>query len=59
MRIIDDAEVEVIRSAAGRPAPALESETGAHGNDERIAIDGFGRFVEFIYRSVIDVAAGK
>jgi acetylornithine deacetylase/succinyl-diaminopimelate desuccinylase-like protein len=111
-RIIDDPMVEIIRSAAGRPAPpassadsemfralertqaamfpgavtlpamltgatdmsflrakgvqsygiaapALESEVGAHGNDERISMDGFGKFVEFIYRTVIDVAAAK
>jgi acetylornithine deacetylase/succinyl-diaminopimelate desuccinylase-like protein len=111
-RIIDDPAVEIIRSAAGRPAPppssvdsdlfhvlektqsamypgaatlpamltgatdmsflrakgvqaygisapALETETGAHGNDERISVEGFGKFVEFIYRTVIDVAAAK
>ena len=44
-------------NAYGIGAPALENETGAHGNDERISIDGFGKFVEFIYRTVIEVAA--
>jgi len=41
----------------GISAPALETESGAHSNDERISIDGFGKFVEFIYRSVAEVAA--
>jgi acetylornithine deacetylase/succinyl-diaminopimelate desuccinylase-like protein len=43
--------------AYGIGAPALENETGAHGNDERISIDGFGKFVEFMYRTVLEVAA--
>lgn len=30
-----------------------------HGNDERISIEGLGKFVEFIYWAVIDVAAAK
>jgi len=30
-----------------------------HGNDERISVEGLGKFVEFIYWSVIDVAASK
>jgi len=30
-----------------------------HGNDERISIDGLGRFVEFIYWAVVEVAASK
>ena len=45
--------------AYGIGAPALENEGGAHGNDERISIDGFGRFVELIYRSVLEVAGAK
>ena len=44
-------------NAFGIGAPALENETGAHGNDERISIEGFGKFVEFIYRTVVAVAA--
>jgi acetylornithine deacetylase/succinyl-diaminopimelate desuccinylase-like protein len=43
----------------GISAPALETEGGAHSNDERISIDGFGKFVEFIYRSVFEVAAAE
>ncbi len=111
-RLIDDPEVEIVRNAAGRPAPppssvnsemfrilervqaamfsgaatlpamltgatdmsfirakgvqayglaapALENENGAHSNDERISIDGFGKFVEFIYRAVAEVAMVK
>ena len=30
-----------------------------HGNDERLSIEGFGKFVEFIYWSVVDVASAK
>jgi acetylornithine deacetylase/succinyl-diaminopimelate desuccinylase-like protein len=30
-----------------------------HGNDERLSIEGLGRFVEFIYWAVIDVAGAK
>ncbi|MEK6287071.1 MAG: M20/M25/M40 family metallo-hydrolase [Acidobacteriota bacterium] len=30
-----------------------------HGNDERISVDGLGKFVEFIYWAVIYVAASK
>jgi acetylornithine deacetylase/succinyl-diaminopimelate desuccinylase-like protein len=45
--------------AYGIGAPALEGETRAHGNDERISIDGFGKFVEFTYRAVVEVAAAR
>ena len=30
-----------------------------HGNDERISVEGLGKFVEFIYWAVMDVAASK
>jgi acetylornithine deacetylase/succinyl-diaminopimelate desuccinylase-like protein len=30
-----------------------------HGNDERISVEGLGKFVEFIYWAVIDVAGSK
>ena len=43
----------------GLGAPALEGETGAHGNDERISIEGFGKFVEFMYRAVLEMAAAR
>jgi acetylornithine deacetylase/succinyl-diaminopimelate desuccinylase-like protein len=41
----------------GIAAPALDTDGGAHSNDERISIDGFGKFIEFIYRSAFEVAA--
>ena len=31
----------------------------AHGNDERISVDGLGKFVELIYWAVIEVAASR
>jgi acetylornithine deacetylase/succinyl-diaminopimelate desuccinylase-like protein len=43
--------------AYGTGGPELENEPLAHGNDERISVDGFGKYVEFIYRTVIEVAA--
>jgi acetylornithine deacetylase/succinyl-diaminopimelate desuccinylase-like protein len=30
-----------------------------HGNDERASVDGLGKFVEFLYRAVIEVAGAK
>jgi acetylornithine deacetylase/succinyl-diaminopimelate desuccinylase-like protein len=30
-----------------------------HGNDERISVEGLGKFVEFIYWAVMDIAASK
>ncbi|MEW6125564.1 MAG: M20/M25/M40 family metallo-hydrolase [Acidobacteriota bacterium] len=33
--------------------------TNVHGNDERLSIDGLGKFVEFIWRAVVDVAGAK
>ncbi|HTG17139.1 MAG TPA: M20/M25/M40 family metallo-hydrolase, partial [Blastocatellia bacterium] len=30
-----------------------------HGNDERVSAEGLGKFVEFLYRAVIEVAAAK
>ena len=30
-----------------------------HGNDERASTDGLGKFVEFLYRAVIDIAGAK
>jgi acetylornithine deacetylase/succinyl-diaminopimelate desuccinylase-like protein len=32
---------------------------GVHGNDERLSVEGLGRFVEFIYRAVVEVAGAK
>ncbi|PYP83475.1 MAG: peptidase M20 [Blastocatellia bacterium AA13] len=30
-----------------------------HGNDERLSVSGLGKFVEFIYKAVVDVARSK
>lgn len=30
-----------------------------HGNDERVSLEGLGRFLEFVYRAVIEGAATK
>jgi acetylornithine deacetylase/succinyl-diaminopimelate desuccinylase-like protein len=30
-----------------------------HGNDERLSIAGLGKFIEFVWRAVIDVAAAE
>jgi acetylornithine deacetylase/succinyl-diaminopimelate desuccinylase-like protein len=30
-----------------------------HGNDERIAVDALGKFVEYLHAAVLDVAAGR
>lgn len=43
--------------AYGIGGPAPEDDSGAHGNDERISLDGLGKFVELIYRAVVDIAA--
>ncbi len=32
---------------------------GAHGNDERISVQGLGAMLEFIYNTVLEVAARK
>jgi len=45
--------------AYGISEPVDEKDPSAHGNDERISIDALGRYVEYIYRTVIDVAASK
>ncbi len=34
-----------------------EERARIHGNDERLSIAGIGKFVEFVYRAVTDVAA--
>ncbi|HYM11912.1 MAG TPA: M20/M25/M40 family metallo-hydrolase [Bryobacterales bacterium] len=33
--------------------------SGAHGNDERISVEGLGQLVEFLYSAVTEVAATK
>ena len=41
--------------AYGISEPVDEKDPSPHGNDERIAIDALGKYVEYIYRTVIDV----
>lgn len=36
-----------------------EERARIHGNDERLSIAGLGKFVELVYRAVIDTAAAK
>ncbi len=46
--------------AYGLGSVAGDRERGSiHGNDERISVEGLGTFVEFIYWSVMEVAAAK
>jgi hypothetical protein len=30
-----------------------------HGNDERLQIAGFGKFVQFLYTATVDIAGAK
>jgi acetylornithine deacetylase/succinyl-diaminopimelate desuccinylase-like protein len=34
-------------------------ESLAHGNDERVSVEGVGKFLEFVYYTVVEVAAAK
>jgi acetylornithine deacetylase/succinyl-diaminopimelate desuccinylase-like protein len=45
--------------AYGISEPVDEKDPSAHGNDERISIDALGKYVEYIYRTAIDVAASR
>ena len=36
----------------------IEERSRIHGNDERVSVEGYGKFVEFIYRAVVGVAQG-
>ena len=51
--------------AKGVQAYAIGPPTGdsdalrVHGNDERVRLDGVGKFVEYLYTAAIDVAASK
>ena len=46
--------------AYGVDSPTSEDDQSRmHGNDERLWIEGLGKFVEFLYRAVTDVAAAK
>ena len=45
--------------AYGISEPNDENDPSAHGSDERISIDALGQYVEYIYRTVIDVAGSR
>ena len=51
--------------AKGVPAygigPVVTEEDGMrmHGNDERLTVEGLGKFVEFLYRAVVEVAGTR
>jgi acetylornithine deacetylase/succinyl-diaminopimelate desuccinylase-like protein len=46
--------------AYGLGTVMTEEEVGRiHGNDERASVDGLGKFVEYVYRAVVEVAAAK
>ena len=46
--------------AYGVDSPTSEDDQSRmHGNDERLWIEGLGKFVEYLYRAVTDVAAAK
>jgi acetylornithine deacetylase/succinyl-diaminopimelate desuccinylase-like protein len=36
-----------------------DGESLAHGNDERVSIEGLGKFFEFVYSAVIEVARAQ
>jgi acetylornithine deacetylase/succinyl-diaminopimelate desuccinylase-like protein len=37
----------------------MEERARIHGNDERIEVDGYGQFIEMVYRAVVDVAGSR
>jgi hypothetical protein len=46
--------------AYGIGAPTSDDDAlRVHGNDERIRTEGEGKFVEYLYSAVVDVAASK
>ena len=45
--------------AYGISEPLEGSELLGHGNDERISIDALGQYVEYIYRTVLEVAGAR
>jgi acetylornithine deacetylase/succinyl-diaminopimelate desuccinylase-like protein len=38
---------------------SLEDERRVHGNDERVEIAGFGKFVEFLYTATVELAGAR
>lgn len=46
--------------AYGVGAPSTDKDAeGAHGNDERVSVEGLGQYVEFLYRAVVEVGGGR
>jgi acetylornithine deacetylase/succinyl-diaminopimelate desuccinylase-like protein len=47
--------------AKGVPAYGIGTfgSSGAHGNDERVSVEGLGTLVEFLYNAVVEIAATK
>lgn len=46
--------------AYGIGIPRTEDDSSrVHGNDERVSLDALGKFVDFLYAAVLDVAASK
>ena len=48
----------IMTYGVGSPGTAEDTE-GAHGNDERVSIEGLGKFIEFLYHAVVEVAAAQ
>ena len=47
-------------AAYGVGAPGTDEDAeGAHGNDERVSVEGLGQYVEFLYRAVVEVAGAR
>lgn len=42
----------------GTPS-SMNDRSRIHGNDERVDVNGFGRFVEFLYSATVDIAGAK
>lgn len=57
----DSAQLRAVGVQAYGIGLVLDEEEGSrvHGNDERVPIDGFGPFVEYIYRVIIEVAGSR
>jgi acetylornithine deacetylase/succinyl-diaminopimelate desuccinylase-like protein len=41
------------------PPTSDEDALRVHGNDERVRLDGVGKFVEYLYTAVVDVAGSE
>jgi hypothetical protein len=47
------------RRKACKPTALEPLATPAHGNDERISVEGLGQLVEFLYSAIVEIAATK